>query len=157
MLRNLDEVPNAVINRWIESILMFHFTLVHIPGERHAPDGLSRRSFQPGDEEYLNPEDEYGPPNEDPWEFVNETEDEVEDIADFKDRIDTRHGYVTIERAVHNFHEDKVMQEAVERGETYSVCYNAGPLLPDVAEYSNIANYDEERRSSVMPAAWLPM
>ncbi len=42
MLRNLDEVPNAAINRWIESILMFHFTLVHIPGERHTPDGLSR-------------------------------------------------------------------------------------------------------------------
>ncbi len=42
MLRNLDEVPNAVINHWIESILMFHFTLVHIPGERHAPDGLLR-------------------------------------------------------------------------------------------------------------------
>ncbi len=42
MLRNPDEVPNAAINCWIESILMFHFTLVHIPGERHAPDGLSR-------------------------------------------------------------------------------------------------------------------
>ncbi len=76
-----------------------------------------------------------------------ETEDEVEDIARFKDRIDTRHGYVTIERAVHDFHEDKVMQEAVEQGETYSVCYNAGPLLPDTAEYSKVTSYDEECRS----------
>ncbi len=64
------------------------------------------------------------------------------------------------------------MQEAVERGETYSVCYNTGPLLPDAAEYSDVANYDEERRSGYArmldrqllqviqwhenPTAWLP-
>lgn len=28
---------------------MYHFELVHIPGERHGPDGLSRRPVQPGD------------------------------------------------------------------------------------------------------------
>lgn len=49
MLRNPDLAPSASINRWIVSILMFHFTLVHVPGTHHGPDGLSRRRPQPGD------------------------------------------------------------------------------------------------------------
>lgn len=49
MLANPDVAPSASINRWIMSILMFHFELVHVPGERHGPDGLSRRRPQPGD------------------------------------------------------------------------------------------------------------
>ncbi len=88
---------------------MFHFTLVHIPGERHTPDGLSRWDFQPGDKEYSNPEEGYEPIDEE-LEIVNETEEEVLDIADFKERIDTQHGYVTIARAVHDFHEEKVIK-----------------------------------------------
>ena len=43
MLENLDIVPPASINQWILSILMFHFTLVHVPGMHHGPDDLSRR------------------------------------------------------------------------------------------------------------------
>ncbi|PIL33988.1 hypothetical protein GSI_03696 [Ganoderma sinense ZZ0214-1] len=31
------------------AILMFRFEIVHVPGERHDPDGLSRRPRQPGD------------------------------------------------------------------------------------------------------------
>src|SRR5271168_1390359 len=57
MLRNPDVAPSASINRWIVSILMFHFELVHVPGIRHGPDGLSRRRPQPGDEE--EPEDDF--------------------------------------------------------------------------------------------------
>lgn len=57
MLRNPDVAPSASINRWIVSILMFHFTLVHVPGTHHGPDGLSRRRAQPGDEE--EPEDDF--------------------------------------------------------------------------------------------------
>ena len=53
MLRNPDVAPSASINRWIVSILMFHFDLVHVPGTHHGPDGLSRRKPQPGDEEEL--------------------------------------------------------------------------------------------------------
>src|SRR5271155_2017345 len=41
MLKNPDIVPSASINRWIVSILMFHFELVHVPGTHHCPDGLS--------------------------------------------------------------------------------------------------------------------
>jgi hypothetical protein len=57
MLRNPDIEPSASINRWIMSILMFHFDLVHVPGTHHGPDGLSRRRAQPGDEP--EPEDDF--------------------------------------------------------------------------------------------------
>jgi hypothetical protein len=36
---------------------MFHFTLVHVPGMHHGPDGLSRRCRQPGDED--EPKDDF--------------------------------------------------------------------------------------------------
>ena len=32
MLVNPDLAPSASMNRWIVSILLFHFTLVHVPG-----------------------------------------------------------------------------------------------------------------------------
>ena len=57
MLANPDIAPSASINRWILGILMFHFTLVHVPGTHHGPDGLSRRKPQPDDEE--EPEDDF--------------------------------------------------------------------------------------------------
>ena len=41
MLVNPNLAPSASMNRWIISILLFHFTLVHIPGTRHGPNGLS--------------------------------------------------------------------------------------------------------------------
>ena len=68
MLSNPDINPSASINRWIVSILTFHFTLVHVPGAFHGPDGLSRRPPQPGDE----PEEE----------------------DDFDDWIDNLHGFM---------------------------------------------------------------
>ena len=49
MLNNPDMAPSASINRWIVSILTFHFELVHVPGKVHGLDGLSRRPLQPGD------------------------------------------------------------------------------------------------------------
>ena len=55
MLQNPDISPSASMNRWILAILMFHFTLVHVPGTHHTPDGLSRWKPQPGNEE--EPED----------------------------------------------------------------------------------------------------
>ena len=51
MLKNPDVAPSASMNRWILSILLFHFTLVHVPGSHHGLDGLSRRQLQPGDKE----------------------------------------------------------------------------------------------------------
>jgi hypothetical protein len=41
MLSNPDIQQSASINRWILSILTFHFDLVHVKGMFHGPDGLS--------------------------------------------------------------------------------------------------------------------
>jgi hypothetical protein len=41
MLANPNIQPSTSINRWIVSILTFHFTLVHVKGAFHGPDGLS--------------------------------------------------------------------------------------------------------------------
>ena len=62
MLVNPNLAPSASMNRWIVSILLFHFTLVHVPSTRHGPDNLSRQPQQPADED--------GEPTEDP-EFNN--------------------------------------------------------------------------------------
>lgn len=57
MLANPDIAPSASINRWIVSILMFHFELVHVPGSCHGPDGLSRRRPQLKDTEEKEDDD----------------------------------------------------------------------------------------------------
>ena len=69
MLENPDIQPTASINRWIVSILTFHFTLVHVAGTHHGPDGLSRRPPQPDD-------------------LPDDSED------DFEDWIDRLHGFI---------------------------------------------------------------
>ena len=58
MLSNPDITPLASVNHWIVSILLFHFTLVHVPGTQHRPDGLSRCPRQPGDDD---DDSEYNP------------------------------------------------------------------------------------------------
>lgn len=51
MLNEPDLQPNAAINRWIQGILMFDFTLVHVAAEKHkGPDALSRRPLEEGEE-----------------------------------------------------------------------------------------------------------
>jgi hypothetical protein len=50
MLNNPDIAPSASINRWIVSILMFHFELRHVPGKTHGPNGLSWQPPQPDDD-----------------------------------------------------------------------------------------------------------
>lgn len=57
MLNEPDLQPNATINRWIQGILLFDFTLVHIPADKHkGPDALSRRRLA-DDEEYVDNDD----------------------------------------------------------------------------------------------------
>jgi hypothetical protein len=57
MLDNPGMGLNATINRWIEEIMMFHFTLKHVKGLTFSPDGLSWPVKPPGDPEYPSPED----------------------------------------------------------------------------------------------------
>ncbi|KAF8124195.1 hypothetical protein EV363DRAFT_1454736 [Boletus edulis] len=50
IINNPDLQPNATINWWIASILLFHFELRHIPAAKHTrPDGLSRRLHSDND------------------------------------------------------------------------------------------------------------
>ena len=50
MLNDPDLQPNATINRWIQGILLFDFTLVHVPADKHrGPDALSRREPDQGE------------------------------------------------------------------------------------------------------------
>lgn len=50
VLNKPDLQPNAAINRWIQGILMFDFTLIHVPTTKHVgPDALSRRLLGPGE------------------------------------------------------------------------------------------------------------
>ena len=94
MLANPGMGPNATINRWIEQILMFHFKLKHVAGKTFAPDGLSRRRKQPGDEEVPNLEIGYddNPPPEDHPEWEQGIPQPLS-LEDFKHDIDTRGGY----------------------------------------------------------------
>lgn len=58
MLNNPDMQPNAAINRWIQNILLFDITLVHVPGSNHlGPDALSRRPFTEGDSDIEDEEE----------------------------------------------------------------------------------------------------
>ena len=57
MLNEPDLQPNAAINRWIQGILRFDFTLIHVPADRHkGPDALSRRP--PTDNEPIKSDDD---------------------------------------------------------------------------------------------------
>ena len=49
MIENLDMMPTATINRWIDEILMYQFILRHKAGATFGPDGLSRRPVQKDD------------------------------------------------------------------------------------------------------------
>jgi hypothetical protein len=59
MLSNPDISPSASINRWIVTILTFHFDLIHVPGTHYGPDGLSRRPRKVGDEEDRDDEEDF--------------------------------------------------------------------------------------------------
>lgn len=60
MLNDPDLQPNATLNRWIQGIFMFDFTLVHVPGTQHqGADALSRRA--PAEDDIQEP------PEEDEW------------------------------------------------------------------------------------------
>ncbi len=59
MISSPDMQPNAAMNRWIQGILLFNFTLIHIPGTKfQGPDTLSHQDLgeneTPPPEEYDN-------------------------------------------------------------------------------------------------------
>jgi len=93
MLNHPEMGPNATINRWIEKVLMYHFEIRHVAGKTFGPDGLSRRQWQTGDEEY--PEDEDGGEINPPPNVVLADGAPVPlEFEDFKEEIDSRGGYL---------------------------------------------------------------
>ena len=108
MLQNLDMMPTSTINRWIDAICLFQFTLRHKAGATFGPDGLSRRSLQEGDPTYepcSDDEDEVSGQIE--FEIANPTEPQPLPIEEFVDQIDTRHGFLyNVAKSVDDFDEE---------------------------------------------------
>ena len=94
MLENPDMMPTATINRWIDEILLYHFTLRHKAGATFGPDGLSRRTPQTDDPSYEPCSDDEEDSAELPeFEVADPTEPQPLPIEDFVDKIDSRRGY----------------------------------------------------------------
>jgi len=94
MLNNSDVMPNATINRWIDQVTMYHFTLRHKPSISFGPDGLSRRPKQPQDVPQPHIDDDDDIPNKPPdFEMADEHDERPLPIEDFVDTIDNRGGY----------------------------------------------------------------
>ena len=94
MIENPDMMPTATINRWIDEILLYHFTLRHKAGATFGPDGLSRRSAQ-ADDPPFEPcsDDEEEVVTLPKFEIVDPTEPQPLPIDDFVETIDSRRGY----------------------------------------------------------------
>ena len=113
MLNHPEMGPNATINRWIEKILMFHFELRHVAGKTFGPDGLSRRSEQPGDEKYP-PDEDMADINKPPILRIAEGSGPPLELDEFKDDIDTRGGYLQgLAESISCFEQE--ITQAVER------------------------------------------
>ncbi|KAE9389056.1 hypothetical protein BT96DRAFT_1003596 [Gymnopus androsaceus JB14] len=111
MLDNQSMGPNATINRWIEEIRKYHFTLVHVKGIIHGPDGLLR--ITPGG-----------------WQPPRPPLD-PESYEEFKHKIDTQGGYLAeIATSIQDF-EDNVQEEADEERQALSVFQKSLILEPD--------------------------
>jgi len=108
MLENPDMMPTATINRWIDEILMYHFTLRHKAGATFGPDGLSRRSLQKDDPPFEPcSDDEEGEVELPTFEVADPLEPQPLPIEDFVDQIDTRHGYFYgIAKSIGDFREE---------------------------------------------------
>jgi hypothetical protein len=105
MLQNPDMMPTATINRWIDEILMFQFTLRHKAGATFGPDGLSRRPMQEGDPIHEPcSDDEEEKDEEIDFEVADPNEPPPLDIKEFVDQIDTRHGFLhNVAESLDNF------------------------------------------------------
>ncbi|KAF8828366.1 hypothetical protein HHX47_DHR4000660 [Lentinula edodes] len=127
MLDNPSCGPNATINRWIEHVRNYHFTLIHVKGATHGPDGLSR--ITPGGWQTkrpeLNPEDYVDEDGGEPINFImgdGETEEPYQ-FDDFKDQIDPRSGYL-YETAQEADDIELDVQEALDEERSYEIRRN---------------------------------
>jgi hypothetical protein len=108
MLENPDMMPTATINRWIDEILLYSFTLRHKAGATFGPDGLSRRSVQEGDPSFEPCSDDEDEEVKLPrFEVADPSEPQPLPIEEFVDQIETRRGYFYgIAESVDNFRKE---------------------------------------------------
>lgn len=167
MLSNPDLMPNATINRWIDQILLFHFTIRHKAGATFGPDGLSRRPRQPTDPDPVPDSDEEGEEYAGPPDLIH-AEPRSPDplpIEDFADKIDTRGGYILgiarsykdISKELHEADMDRIAEQAQlklvlqqegiaqERVVMVTTLLNA-LSLPDENSHREESHYPEEHR-----------
>ncbi|KAG5729873.1 hypothetical protein E4T56_gene13854 [Termitomyces sp. T112] len=166
--------PNATIMRWIEDVLLYYFTLRHVPGKTFSVDGLSRRLKQPGEEEYPPVNSELVD-NSKTMHFEypakNNNEPGWEDweplaLEEFADQIDTRGGYLhAVATEVSDFEQelDRARSQEVElrkavlsqqqtsRMDPAAVLSLSQPLLPikgtEEEEEADLQAYLEHRKS----------
>lgn len=144
MLSNVDSLANANLQRWAEEILMYHFTLVHVPGKVHGPDGLSRRP--PTDQDEVVPTPEYDEPDElQTFEYEEpeglDKESEPLDFESFKDKIDTRTGFAQIVVS------DNTIEIPEELRTKLSGIRQCAMALDEVEDWLNVETFPEGRRS----------
>ena len=135
MLDHPDMMPNATINRWIDEILMFQFTLRHKAGATFGPDGLSRRLRHDDDVVHEPCSDDEEEEHEIPaFEVADATEPQPLPIEDFVDKIDTRGGYFHgIAESLEDFSEEMKqadLKREEERRELDRNLGKAGGCLP---------------------------
>jgi hypothetical protein len=116
MLENPDMMPTATINRWIDEILLYHFTLRHKAGATFGPDGLSRRAPQEDDPSFEPcSDDEEEPAGLPDFEVADPAEPQPLPIEDFVDSIDSRRGYFHgIANSLEDF-KDELQQADLQR------------------------------------------
>lgn len=152
MLSNVDSLANANLQRWAEEILMFHFTLEHVPGKVHGPDGLSRRP--PSDQDEILPR----PPLDDTEDILptfiyeeNENlkeEDKPLPFEVFKDHIDTRTGYMQWV-AIDEFQETEWPPDLRDQRTAATCCAAAVVGIEDwleIEEFPQLARTDREQQ-----------
>ena len=95
MLNNPGKHMNATINRWVSDIRMYQFELRHVRGKTFPVDGLSRREYYPGDEEYpRDPRDLEEDQKDIKVHVPKGFEGDILDFETYKDQVDTRGGYL---------------------------------------------------------------
>ncbi|EEB89283.1 hypothetical protein MPER_12635, partial [Moniliophthora perniciosa FA553] len=173
MLDNPSIAPNATINRWIEEVRKYHFTLIHIPATKHGlADGLSRRP--PGGEEplisKLDPVERDSDDDGEPlmFELGEGVVEEPFDLNDFYDQIDMQTGFLNevadsvddweqdLQYAIDEEHDVKRMIDIfnlrfggeVNESNPYYSAYMQVPCAEDEEEsWSDKNPYDEAHRS----------
>lgn len=163
MIENPDLMPNATINRWIDQVLMFHFTLRHKAGATFGPDGLSRRPKQVGDPDIDKGEEEdymmEGPPG---LIIADPSEPQPLDVKEFVDEIDSRGGFYNgiasdekdfaqelsqarNQREIEKSFLDRELKGKQEGQEIAQL--TSALVLPDSSEKEIGSDYSEEHRS----------